>query len=283
MVFNALQNTAFFTNGPQMNLPAAICLRLQQEGLTVVEDFADFKEEQFEEAYKNMRTSIPGIPVVQPVLDANRNVQVAGIPAVPPIMPALVVSARYRLCLGVPSTAIHYYTSIGHGPTSMNMNYTMVLKWFYTKWEVIVELAKEDKPDVPILHKNSTPLKWIESFRDCIFCTYGVRKAPLSYMICENVEVPAEADDPLLQEKAHGESGSVIDEMIKRLSHDDPLYCSDNALVYSMLEESTRGKVYASTIKPFSRAKDGRAAWLAMSSHSGSNKWEQLYKERSSS
>ena len=44
MVFNALQNTAFFTNGPQMNLPPAIRLRLQQEGLTVVEDFADFRE-----------------------------------------------------------------------------------------------------------------------------------------------------------------------------------------------------------------------------------------------
>ena len=142
------------------------------------------------------------------------------------------------------------------------------------EWEAIVELAKEDKPDVPILHKNSTPLKWIESFRDCLFRTYGVRKAPLSYVIREEEEVPTEVEDPLLQGRAHGSSGSVINEMIKRLAHDDPLYRSDNALVYFMLEELTRGMVYASTIKPFSKAKDGRAAWLAMSSsHVGTDKW----------
>ena len=117
MVFIAIQNTAFFTNGPQMNLPPAIRMRLQQEGLTVVEDYADFKEEQLEQAYKNMRTAIPGIPAVPPVLDANGNQQVAGIPAVPPVMPALV-SARCRLRLGVASIAFHYYTSIAREPTS---------------------------------------------------------------------------------------------------------------------------------------------------------------------
>ena len=228
-----------------------------------------------------MRTSVPGIPTIPPVLDAQGNIQVAGVPVIPPILPALV-SARCRLRLLVASTAFHYYTSICRAHMPANMNYTQVLKGFYVKWEAIVELAKADKPDVPILHKSSTPLKWLEAFKDCLYRTYGLRKAPLPYVVRDDVDVLDEADDPLKQGKAYGEAGLVLDKMIKRLDHDDPLYKSDNALVYSMLEEATRGTVYASIIKPFSRYKDGHSAWLLMvSSHAGTNMWEQLYKDRS--
>ena len=69
--------------------------------------------------------------------------------------------------------------------------------------------------------------------------------------------------------------------MVKRFSHDHPLYKSDNASVYSMLEEATRGTQYASTIKAHSRTKNGRSAWLAMiSSHAGTDKWEKLQKDK---
>ena len=56
MVFNAGQNTSFFENGPQMNLPHTVRLRLQQEGLQVVEDFQDFLDDDLIQAFKNMRT-----------------------------------------------------------------------------------------------------------------------------------------------------------------------------------------------------------------------------------
>ena len=38
------------------------------------------------------------------------------------------------------------------------MNYTLVLKGFYSEYKAILEFAEEDKLDVPVLHKNSTPL-----------------------------------------------------------------------------------------------------------------------------
>ena len=118
-------------------------------------------------------------------------------------------------------------------------------------------------------------------WEDYLFHTYGVGKAPLSYKIYNDVEFSAEADDPLLQERAHGSSDSVIGEMIKMFAHNDPLYHSDNDLMYSMLEESNSGTIYASTIKPFRKAKDGRAACLTISSsHAGTDKWEQFYIER---
>jgi hypothetical protein len=281
VAFTNIQLTNFFTNGPQMSLTAAVRLRLSQEGLTTVDDFTDFKEDQLLDAFKNMRTSIPGVAAIPAVLDADNNVVVDAIPAIAPIPPTLV-SAKCGLRLKIASQAFHYYKSIEREVTPANMNYTQVLKDFYTEYESVIALSSEAKPDVPLLHKNNTPLKWIESFRDCLFRTYGLRKTPLLYVVRKTVEVLPEAEDALLLHKAYGTSGSILDELIARLAHDDPLYKSDNATVYSMLEEATRGTVYASTVKPHSRRKDGRSAWLSMlSSHAGNDKWEQLQQARS--
>ena len=278
--FTGAQNTSFFENGPQMALTTAQKDRLALEGLATVDDFADFKEDQIDQAIKNMRTSIPGIPEVPQVTDNNGNVTTVGVPAVPPVLPVLI-SAKCALRLKIASLAYHYYISIERTPTPANMNYTNVLRGFYVEYEALLTLEKETKGDVPILHKNSSPLKWIESFKDYLYRTYGVRSAPLMYVIRENDQVQPEAEDPLPAGSPFGASGSVVDELINRLTHVDPLFKSDNAMVYSLLEEATRGSVYAPTIKPFARRKDGRSAWLSMvSSHAGEDKWEQLQKDK---
>jgi hypothetical protein len=282
VAFNQNQLDAFFTNGPQMSLTNAVRLRLAQEGLGTITDFADFKEDQLTDAFKNMRTSIPGVAAIPAQMNNDGDViLVPEVPAIPSIPPTLV-SAKCSLRLKIASIAFHYYASIGREHTPANMNYTQVLKDFYTEYESVLSMSKVDKPEVPILHKNNTPLKWIESFKNCLFRTYGIRKTPLLYVVRENVAIPPEIDDALIPGKAYGNSGSIVDELISRLDHDDPLYKSDNASVYSMLEEATRGTVYASTVKPYGRRKDGRSAWNSMvSSHAGNDKWEQLQNERS--
>ena len=274
MVFTNVQNDNFFTNGPQMALNADARNRLAAEGLVRVEDFEDFKEEQLEDAIKNLRTAIPGVPAV---LDAGGNVVP---PAIPPILPCLI-SARCHLRLKVASIAFHYYRSIDREPNSQNMNYSTTLRGFYTEWEAINKLKDEDRPDVPALSKNVTPLKWLESFKDCLSRTYGVRQCPISYVIRPNVNVPNEATDPLIAGQAFGASGSVLEELITRLNHTDPLFRTDNSLVYSLLDEATRNTIYAPTIKPFSRTKNGRAAWEAiLVSHVGDDKWDKIRKEK---
>jgi hypothetical protein len=281
VAFTNNQLDSFFTNGPQMALTNAMRTRLTQEGLTTVDDFSDFKAEQLNDAFKNMRTSIPGVAAVPAVLDNDGVVITPAIAAIPSILPILI-SAKCGLRLKIASIAYHYYDSIGRDHTPANMNYLQVLKDFYTEYSAVLSLSKEPKPDVPLLHKNQSPLKLIDSFKDCLFRTYGIRQTPLLYVIRDNVVVPDEVDDPLLPGKAFGSSSSILDELISRLNHDDPLFKSDNASVYSMLEESTRGTVYASTVKPYGRRKDGRSAWLSMvSSHAGQDKWEQLHQERS--
>jgi hypothetical protein len=272
--FNNQTTTAFFSNAPQMHLSNPTRLRLSQEGLETVNDFADFKKEQLNQAIKNMRTPIPGIPAIT---DANGVVVTAAIPAVPPC----IVSAKCSLRLQVASDAFHYYASIGRQPTPANMNYTNVLRSFYVEWEALIKMSNEAKPSVPVISKHQPPIKWIESFKDCLFRTYGVRNCPILYVIRENADTPPEVNDPLVLGCAYGRSGSILDELISRLVHTDPLFKSDNASVYSLLEEATRGTIYASTIKPYATRKNGRQAWLSMiSSHAGNDKWEQLQKDK---
>lgn len=261
---------------------------LAVQGLATVDDFRDFGKEELEQAIRNMRTTIPGIPAVPAVLDADGNVEVAAVPAVPPILPIILPAKSFHRLL-VASIAWHYYTDTSRAVTSTNMHYTNILQDFYTEWKAICKLAKESAPDVPVITKNNPPLKWTETFKDYCNNTFGVRKTPLAYIIRDSVDVLPETRpagdtttkiDPLEDGKAHGENGSILNDLIARLSHTHPLYKTDNAKVYSALEEATRGTAYSSTVKSFSRRRDGRAAWLAVvSNHAGIDKWEILQTE----
>ena len=270
MAFNQLTTTAFFDNGPQMALLPVVRQCFSLKGLSTVEDFADYKKDQLKEAIKNLHTDIPR--VVAGVVAGD------DIPAIPPC----IVSAKCALCLQVASAAYHYYLSTGRARTPANMNYTNTLRGFYVEYEALITLSDKKKPSVPVLTKHQTPLKWIESFKDCLYRTYGIRKCPILYVIRAKATVPNEVDDPLTPLLAYGQSGSLLlDELIARLTHTDPLYKSDNAMVYSLLEEATRGTVYSFTVKPYQKGKNGRAAWLLMvSSHAGQDKWEQMQKDK---
>ena len=75
--------------------------------------------------------------------------------------------------------------------------------------------------------------------------------------------------------------GTVPGEMIERFSHTHPLFRADNNMVYSLLDEATRGTIYATNIKPYARTKNGRAAYLAIiGSHAGDDKWEAIEKNQ---
>ena len=66
--------------------------------------------------------------------------------------------------------------------------------------------------------------------------------------------------DPCLLNKAHGSSGSILDDMIQRTSHAHPLFKQDNVTVFTMIEEASRGTHYATTIQPFKNRKPGKSA-----------------------
>lgn len=290
MTLTAAQSTSFFTHGTQMGLTASQRNALAAQGLVTCDDFIDFGKEELAQALRNMRTAIPGVAGVPAVLDPADNAIILqeAIPAVPAI-PPIIMPAKSAQRLEVASVAWHYYTDTSRRITNVNMHYNNVLKDFHIEWKAIVSMSKDTAPDIPCIHKNNPPLRWADTFMDYCLNTFGVRKAPLAYVIRPEVEVlpesraPNDTDspiDPLKDNCSYGNSGSVLDDLITRLSHNHPLFKTDNAKVYSALEEATRSTVYSSTVKPFSRKRDGRAAWKALiNSHAGSDKWEILQKE----
>lgn len=318
MNFTANQITQFFTAANQMGLTPQHRVALQREGLTTIEDFSDFKEKEIKVAIKNVRTGVPpvpgltevppvpGLPAIDPVpevRDENGELIEAaipgraaiparpGIPAVAPIpgIPAQLVSARSMTRLIIASIAYNYYVDTEREVTPENMHFNNVLRDFHTEWEAIEELSEQDAPKLPSLSKNNPPLKWCESFKHFLYSSFGVRKVPLLYVIRENVGVVPEDGndldtvyDPLMPNKAFGSSGSILDDLINRSSHTHPLFKNDNATVFGHIEEASRGSIFATTIKPFSRTKNGRGAWIALiTSHVGTDKWERIQKENS--
>ena len=85
-----------------------------------------------------------------------------------------------------------------------------------------------------------------------LYNTYGIRKIPLSYVIQDNVNVAPEAPpvvslpdpavtyDPLVADKAFGNSGTVLGDMIARASHTHVLYKTNNAQVYILIYQAAR-------------------------------------------
>ena len=288
MTLTALQHTHFFTANVQMGLSTAQRDSLAAQGLSSVDDFVDFGKDELEQALKNMRTSIPGIAAVPAITNAEGVVTTPAEPAVPAIRP-VIMPAKSAHRLEVASVAWHYFTDTSRSVTSANMHYNNILKNFHIEWKAITSMATSSSSDVPCITKNNPPLRWTDTFMDYCLNTFGVRKAPLAYVIRDKVEVLPECRlvgddtteiDPLIPDCAFGLGGSVLNDMIARLSHNHPLYKTDNAKVYSALEEATRSTAYSSTVKAFSRRRDGRAAWKAIvSSHAGSDKWEILQKE----
>ena len=91
----------------------------------------------------------------------------------------------------------------------------------------------------------------MELFSDILSRVIGVRNYTLSYVIRETDTVPPEASEPLLPNQPYSaQSGSVRGKMVRRLSHTHTLYKEDNNILYSLLDEATRGTIYAPTIKP---------------------------------
>ena len=105
--FNGNVTRSFFENGPQMALPRNTVTRLANEGLANLDDFADFKEDELQAAFKNLRTAIPGLPGVPAVLYDAGNEVTAAVPAIAPINPILISTKCSRRLL-VASVVYNY-------------------------------------------------------------------------------------------------------------------------------------------------------------------------------
>ena len=139
-----------------------------------------------------------------------------------------------------------------------------------------ISLAKNEKnysePDAPDIKPSGNWTRIIEIIEDYFTNVLGTTKIPLAYIIREEVNVPAEADDP------EANYTTFTEELIARAPHFEPTqgnnapvhtqaYKDDNNLVWNKLAALFRDKDCWTYMRHTSRTRDGRAAFISLKGH----------------
>ena len=235
------------------------------EGIVTVGDLADINKDSLQQLADNLRK--PGGWIADPNPTAAAG---ATIPT-----PAFVFGVKSQKRLGVVCDLVWYYDTVGHDLTAPNMCWNQVGKNFEIQWKALKDRKEEDPPEVPKITKTLPIMKWTEAFQDYLHRVIGVRVIPLAYIIRADSGVPMPAP-PLAPNQPHSEvHGSIEYELVERASQEHPLFRDDNSEVYLKLEEATHRMMYAASTKPFQCAKNGRGAYVALTSqYAGRDKWE---------
>ena len=85
----------------------------------------------------------------------------------------------------------------------------------------------------------------------------GIRNVPLVYVIRDEI-VNGTSNYFEADQLYYTETGSIEAELVQKASHSHPLFREDSAKLYFDLEEDICGTVYAGSIQPFQRKRDGR-------------------------
>ena len=180
MVITAVQTTAFFENPDQMGIPHMTVVQRQVEGITTIQDLADFDKDTLQQLAENLRKP------ARRILDPN---PVAAAGAMKPT-PSFVFGAKSQHRISVACEIVHYYNAVGHDITTANMQWTQVIKNFEDQWKALKGHREDDETDVLKISKSQPIIKWREAvFQDFPHRVIGVRMIPLAYMTRAVVEV----------------------------------------------------------------------------------------------
>jgi hypothetical protein len=139
------------------------------------------------------------------------------------------------------------------------------------------EDAYKEPTEVMKLKSPDKIIDFIDDWPEHIALYNGQNGRPLSYVLRDDAVVPLEGDDP-----AFGSMdtiyGSLRDEIAARAVHGTPQFQVDNAKVFELLNDAIGLHKHVKTwIKAFTKARNGRGAWLAFKAHyRGSNEVEAI-------
>ena len=248
-----------------MEIPHAMVIQLQTEGITTIGDLADFEKDSLQQLADNL--CCPGGRIPDPSPNAATG---ATIPT-----PAFTFGVKSQKRLLVACNLIQYYNTMGQDLMAANMQWTHVMKNFEIQGTALKDRKKDDDPEVPKITKALPIIKWMEAFQEFLHQIIGVRVIPLVYVIHTTVNIPAPPSQLTVNQPHSNEHGSVEAELIDHSSHTHALYCDDDLSVYFHLKEAAQETTYAASIKPFQWHKDGRGTWMAlMNQYAGDNEWE---------
>ena len=231
-----------------MGIRHATMVQMQQVGILMVADLADFEKQSLHQLADNLRK--PGGRIPDPDPNAASG---ATIP-----MPAFTYGAKSKKRLTVACDLVRFYQTVGRDLTGANIQWNQVMSNFEIQWKALKDRKDEDDPDVPKITKALPIIKWTEALQDFLNRLNGARMIPLAYVFQIDPQVPGPSPTLAPNQPHSTEHGSVEGELIARASHTHALFRDDNSVVYYHLEEAIRGTSYAVSTKPFQRGKDGR-------------------------
>ena len=262
----------FFEEATQMGIPRATVLRMQTEGISLVDDLIDLDEVMMKNLVDNLRK--PGGRIRDPDHEGDG-------PAAMIDTPPFIFGAKSHKRLMVAARAVRYQDTVGRSLTAALMQWDPVLKNFDQQWKALKARKDEAEADVPIISRALPIMRWTDSFRDYLHRTIGARMIPLVYVIRQDAVPVGEIPAAMNQQPYAAVYGSIAEELIARASHTHALFITDNQTVYYKLEEAVRETAYAASIKPFARAKNGRDAWFALvNQYAGNDKWDAELKRQ---
>ena len=264
------QTLAFFTAAGQIGLDVRTFQFFQSEGIHSINDLYDINSDILDTIASNARKPTGRIP------DPDPNAAVgATIPT-----PAYPIAAKSLHRLKISIRVIKYLAKTDRAVEAANLQWN-VLRDFSDHWSILTTKSKADFSQSPRLDKKSTCLRWYDDhLKEWTGSNVGLQGAPLSYVIRPNVLPAANAPPFIVNRSYSAEHGSVEEELVQRCTHDHPAYATDNAAVFDAIEKALRGTIFYPTIKPHSKKKDGRSAWLAVQGqYLGEAKWRQEIKE----
>ena len=260
MVFTAAQTTLFWTDDDQMGCNDDARVWLQAEGLTNVQDLAEFDDDD----WKNL------------VAKAGKTRWTANAAGVMTQGPPVTLSIKSIKRMKLASMAVKYHIICGRALTHTNMRFDPIIKEIAQAIEVMLDLKNQDVPEVPKITAKLPAIDWYPSFALHLEKIPGCQEipAPLAYLI-RDLAIPPAAP-ALLNGHAYSLAhGSVERELIERMPHNNAFYAADNKTLFQLTEEVTRNTSLTGTIEPFRRSFNGRGAVLAIvSQHAGQDKWQ---------
>jgi hypothetical protein len=270
------QKELFFTNVIGVSMVVYTALETL-EGIEQPSDLYDYKDKDWDQVATNLRR-----PPDKRVPGTRATADVAATPPTWERQAPFPLSAMSLKKLKIASHAVRYYTDTARTLTIQNMKWTPISAFYKAYQSIVEQKDTESSSSIPKLAKNGMKVtRWSETGRNFFETKIGNRNAPLAYVIRPDTAVAAEGIEPLLIDQPFSEvHGSVRNELIARLSHADPVFQDDQALIYNSLEDAFRGTIVGPTILPFKKGgKNGRKAWMAIiSQHAGKAKWEEEIK-----
>jgi hypothetical protein len=133
------------------------------------------------------------------------------------------------------------------------------------------EDAYKDPEQLLPLEKIDRIREHIENIDSQLLKTLGMAKTPLGYIVRVDVMIPPSAQDP------SADYTTVQEEMIARMPHTHTAFREDNIKVWEIIRDSLHATEAFNWIKGSERRRDGRAAYLALTTHYlGASKNETL-------